>query len=229
LRLVESYAVGMPDDTISWVFAVKNNGDEPLWVGVRAVCADDSGRTAAERDDIERVCSFKKHTSDSNTIIKKIIVIKEDDDDNRRSGGGGGGTNVDIDVHIKNAVSAKTNINNIVNNVNINNGSGTQIVNTFTNIANSKDIDQKNKLTQFLINTPQSGDPEFRDTVAKLTDASRNPDAPIDFGALPVSKEPIVVDHQHHQEHQEEQTHQQQQLTGQRNNKDKDKQTIKDV
>lgn len=86
LRIVESYAVAMPDETMSWVCAIKNNDDRDLWTGVGAICAGESGDQESQRD-IDLDIDLERRNGQLNDVINKVIVIRENGYDGRREGG----------------------------------------------------------------------------------------------------------------------------------------------
>ncbi len=162
LRLVESYPVGLPDDHVTWVFAVKNNDDRELWAGLGAVCAEDNPGGEADEDDVDDVDVKIKAI---NSILKDTIVIREESDEQ----------DIDIDQHITNAIKIKQTLNQIVNVVNQNGGNGSVVVNQIAQQAAGEDIEQKADIEQFLL-TVNPDSPQFADTTEALVAESQEPE-----------------------------------------------------
>jgi|Tabmets5t2r1_1033131.scaffolds.fasta_scaffold17906_2 hypothetical protein len=162
LRLVESYPVGLPDDHVTWVFAVKNNDDRELWAGLGAVCAEDNPGGEADEDDVDDVDVKIKAI---NGILKDTIVIREESDEQ----------DIDIDQHITNAIKIKQTLNQIVNVVNQNGGNGSVVVNQIAQQAAGEDIEQKADIEQFLL-TVNPDSPQFADTTEALVAESQEPE-----------------------------------------------------
>jgi hypothetical protein len=162
LRLVESYPVGLPDDHVTWVFAVKNNDDRELWAGLGAVCAEDNPGGEADEDDVDDVDVRIKAI---NSILKDTIVIREESDEQ----------DIDIDQHITNAIKIKQTLNQIVNVVNQNGGNGSVVVNQIAQQAAGEDIEQKANIEQFLL-TVNPDSPQFADTTEALVAESQEPE-----------------------------------------------------
>jgi hypothetical protein len=162
LRLVESYPVGLPDDHVTWVFAVKNNDDRELWAGLGAVCAEDNPGGEADEDDVDDVDVKIKAI---NGILKDTIVIREESDEQ----------DIDIDQHITNAIKIKQTLNQLVNVVNQNGGNGSVVVNQIAQQAAAEDIEQKADIEQFLL-TVNPDSPQFADTTEALVAESQEPE-----------------------------------------------------
>ena len=162
LRLVESYPVGLPDDHVTWVFAVKNNDDRELWAGLGAVCAEDNPGGEADEDDVDDVDVKIKAI---NGILKDTIVIREESDEQ----------DIDIDQHITNAIKIKQTLNQLVNVVNQNGGNGSVVVNQIAQQAAGEDIEQKADIEQFLL-TVNPDSPQFADTTEALVAESQEPE-----------------------------------------------------
>jgi hypothetical protein len=157
LRVIESYAVAMPDDFMSWVFAIKNNDDDKSkFLAVGAICAGESGVEPREP-----VVS----SQEVNNIINNIVVIEEEGDVVQ---------NIDIDINMKvnQAVEIRQTVNQIAVQVNNNGGNAQLVVNQIAQLATGDDIEQKAKVQQFLEQAdPES--PQFEETVQSLTRQSQ--------------------------------------------------------
>jgi hypothetical protein len=157
LRVIESYAVAMPDDFMSWVFAIKNNDDDKRkFLAVGAICAGESGVEPREP-----VVS----SQEVNKIINNIVVIEEEGDVVQN-------IDIDIDMKVNQAVEIRQTVNQIAVQVNNNGGNAQLVVNQIAQLATGDDIEQKAKVQQFL----QQADPEspqFEETVQSLTRQSQ--------------------------------------------------------
>jgi hypothetical protein len=156
LRVIESYAVAMPDDFISWVFAIKNNDDDRRkFLAVGAICAGESGVEPREP-----VVS----SQEVNNIINNIVVIREGDVVQN--------IDIDIDMRVNQAVEIRQTVNQIAVQVNNNGGNAQLVVNQIAQLATGDDIEQKAKVQQFLEQAdPES--PQFEETVRSLTRQSQ--------------------------------------------------------
>jgi hypothetical protein len=157
LRVIESYAVAMPDDFMSWVFAIKNNDDDRRkFLAVGAICAGESGVEPREP-----VVS----SQEVNNIINNIVVIEEEGDVVQN-------IDIDIDMKVTQAVEIRQTVNQIAVQVNNNGGNAQLVVNGIAQLATSGDIEQKAKVQQFLEQAdPES--PQFEETVQSLTRQSQ--------------------------------------------------------
>ncbi len=157
LRVIESYAVAMPDDFMSWVFAIKNNDDDRRkFLAVGAICAGESGVEPREP-----VVS----SQEVNNIINNIVVIQEESDVVQN-------IDIDIDMKVNQAVEIRQTVNQIAVQVNNNGGNAQLVVNQIAQLATSDDIEQKAKVQQFLEQAdPES--PQFEETVQSLTRQSQ--------------------------------------------------------
>src|SRR5215211_1770276 len=157
LRVIESYAVAMPDDFMSWVFAIKNNDDDKRkFLAVGAICAGESGVEPREP-----VVS----SQEVNNIINNIVVIEEEGDVVQN-------IDIDIDMKVTQAVEIRQTVNQIAVQVNNNGGNAQLVVNEIAQLATSGDIEQKAKVQQFLEQAdPES--PQFEETVQSLTRQSQ--------------------------------------------------------
>jgi hypothetical protein len=162
LRLVGSYPVGLPDDHVTWVFAVKNNDDRELWAGLGAVCAEDNPGGEADEDNVDDIDVRIKPI---NSILKDTIVIREESDEQ----------DIDIDQHITNAITIKQTLNQIVNVVNQNGGNGSVVVNQIAQQAAGENIEQRADIKQFLL-TVNPDSPQFADTTEALVAESQEPE-----------------------------------------------------
>jgi hypothetical protein len=156
LRVIESYAVAMPDDFMSWVFAIKNNDDDKRkFLAVGAICAGESGVEPREP-----VVS----SQEVNNIINNIVVIEEGDVVQN--------VDIDIDMKVNQAVEIRQTVNQIAVQVNNNGGNAQLVVNQIAQLATGDDIEQKAKVQQFLEQAdPES--PQFEETVQSLTRQSQ--------------------------------------------------------
>lgn len=156
LRVIESYAVAMPDDFMSWVFAIKNNDDDRRKsLAVGAICAGESGVEPREP-----VVS----SQEVNNIINNIVVIREGDVVQN--------IDIDIDMRVNQAVEIRQTVNQIAVQVNNNGGNAQLVVNQIAQLATGDDIEQKAKVQQFLEQAdPES--PQFEETVRSLTRQSQ--------------------------------------------------------
>jgi hypothetical protein len=156
LRVIESYAVAMPDDFMSWVFAIKNNDDDRRkFLAVGAICAGESGVEPREP-----VVS----SQEVNNIINNIVVIREGDVVQN--------IDINIDMKVSQAVEIRQTVNQIAVQVNNNGGNAQLVVNKIAELATSGDIEQKAKVQQFLEQAdPES--PQFEETVRSLTRQSQ--------------------------------------------------------
>jgi len=156
LRVIESYAVAMPDDFMSWVFAIKNNDDDRRkFLAVGAICAGESGVEPREP-----VVS----SQEVNNIINNIVVIEEGDVVQN--------VDIDIDMKVNQAVEIRQTVNQIAVQVNNNGGNAQLVVNEIAQLATSGDIEQKAKVQRFLEQAdPES--PQFEETVQSLTRQSQ--------------------------------------------------------
>ena len=156
LRVIESYAVAMPDDFMSWVFAIKNNDDDKRkFLAVGAICAGESGVEPREP-----VVS----SQEVNNIINNIVVIEEGDVVQN--------IDIDIDMKVNQAVEIRQTVNQIAVQVNNNGGNAQLVVNQIAQLATGDDIEQKAKVQQFLEQAdPES--PQFEETVQSLTRQSQ--------------------------------------------------------
>jgi hypothetical protein len=156
LRVIESYAVAMPDDFMSWVFAIKNNDDDKRkFLAVGAICAGESGVEPREP-----VVS----SQEVNNIINNIVVIREGDVVQN--------IDINIDMKVSQAVEIRQTVNQIAVQVNNNGGNAQLVVNKIAELATSGDIEQKAKVQQFLEQAdPES--PQFEETVQSLTRQSQ--------------------------------------------------------
>jgi hypothetical protein len=156
LRVIESYAVAMPDDFMSWVFAIKNNDDDRRkFLAVGAICAGESGVEPREP-----VVS----SQEVNNIINNIVVIEEGDVVQN--------IDINIDRRVNQAVEIRQTVNQIAVQVNNNGGNAQLVVNQIAQLATGDDIEQKAKVQQFLEQTdPES--PQFEETVQSLTRQSQ--------------------------------------------------------
>src|ERR671924_224223 len=156
LRVIESYAVAMPDDFMSWVFAIKNNDDDKRkFLAVGAVCAGESGVEPREP-----VVS----SQEVNNIINNIVVIREGDVVQN--------IDINIDMKVSQAVEIRQTVNQIAVQVNNNGGNAQLVANKIAELATSGDIEQKAKVQQFLEQAdPES--PQFEETVQSLTRQSQ--------------------------------------------------------
>ena len=156
LRVIESYAVAMPDDFMSWVFAIKNNDDDKRkFLAVGAICAGESGVEPREP-----VVS----SQEVNNIINNIVVIREGDVVQN--------IDIDIDMRVNQAVEIRQTVNQIAVQVNNNGGNAQLVVNQIAQLATGDDIEQKAKVQQFLEQAdPES--PQFEETVRSLTRQSQ--------------------------------------------------------
>jgi hypothetical protein len=157
LRVIESYAVAMPDDFMSWVFAIKNNDDDKSkFLAVGAICAGESGVEPREP-----VVS----SQEVNNIINNIVVIEEEGDVVQN-------IDIDIDMKVNQAVEIRQTVNQIAVQVNNNGGNAQLVVNQIAQLATGDDIEQKAKVQQFLEQAdPES--PQFEETVQSLTRQSQ--------------------------------------------------------
>jgi hypothetical protein len=157
LRVIESYAVAMPDDFMSWVFAIKNNDDDKRkFLAVGAICAGESGVEPREP-----VVS----SQEVNNIINNIVVIEEEGDVVQN-------IDINIDMKVNQAVEIRQTVNQIAVQVNNNGGNAQLVVNQIAQLATSDDIEQKAKVQQFLEQAdPES--PQFEETVQSLTRQSQ--------------------------------------------------------
>ena len=157
LRVIESYAVAMPDDFMSWVFAIKNNDDDKRkFLAVGAICAGESGVEPREP-----VVS----SQEVNNIINNIVVIEEEGDVVQN-------IDIDIDMKVNQAVEIRQTVNQIAVQVNNNGGNAQLVVNQIAQLATGDDIEQKAKVQQFLEQAdPES--PQFEETVQSLTRQSQ--------------------------------------------------------
>jgi hypothetical protein len=157
LRVIESYAVAMPDDFMSWVFAIKNNDDDKRkFLAVGAICAGESGVEPREP-----VVS----SQEVNKIINNIVVIEEEGDVVQN-------IDIDIDMKVNQAVEIRQTVNQIAVQVNNNGGNAQLVVNQIAQLATGDDIEQKAKVQQFLEQAdPES--PQFEETVQSLTRQSQ--------------------------------------------------------
>ena len=157
LRVIESYAVAMPDDFMSWVFAIKNNDDDRRkFLAVGAICAGESGVEPREP-----VVS----SQEVNNIINNIVVIEEEGDVVQN-------IDIDIDMKVTQAVEIRQTVNQIAVQVNNNGGNAQLVVNEIAQLATSGDIEQKAKVQRFLEQAdPES--PQFEETVQSLTRQSQ--------------------------------------------------------
>jgi hypothetical protein len=157
LRVIESYAVAMPDDFMTWVFAIKNNDDDRRkFLAVGAICAGESGVEPREP-----VVS----SQEVNNIINNIVVIQEESDVVQN-------IDIDIDMKVNQAVEIRQTVNQIAVQVNNNGGNAQLVVNQIAQLATSDDIEQKAKVQQFLEQAdPES--PQFEETVQSLTRQSQ--------------------------------------------------------
>jgi hypothetical protein len=127
LRVIESYAVAMPDDFMSWVFAIKNNDDDRRkFLAVGAICAGESGVEPREP-----VVS----SQEVNNIINNIVVIEEEGDVVQN-------IDIDIDMKVTQAVEIRQTVNQIAVQVNNNGGNAQLVVNGIAQLATSGDIDK---------------------------------------------------------------------------------------
>ena len=156
LRVIESYAVAMPDDFMSWVFAIKNNDDDKRkFLAVGAICAGESGVEPREP-----VVS----SQEVNNIINNIVVIREGDVVQN--------IDINIDMKVNQAVEIRQTVNQIAVQVNNNGGNAQLVVNQIAQLATGDDIEQKAKVQQFLEQAdPES--PQFEETVRSLTRQSQ--------------------------------------------------------
>jgi hypothetical protein len=156
LRVIESYAVAMPDDFMSWVFAIKNNDDDKRkFLAVGAICAGESGVEPREP-----VVS----SQEVNNIINNIVVIEEGDVVQN--------VDIDIDMKVNQAVEIRQTVNQIAVQVNNNGGNAQLVVNQIAQLATGDDIEQKAKVQQFLEQAdPES--PQFEEMVQSLTRQSQ--------------------------------------------------------
>ena len=156
LRVIESYAVAMPDDFMSWVFAIKNNDDDKRkFLAVGAICAGESGVEPREP-----VVS----SQEVNNIINNIVVIREGDVVQN--------IDINIDMKVNQAVEIRQTVNQIAVQVNNNGGNAQLVVNQIAQLATSGDIEQKAKVQRFLEQAdPES--PQFEETVRSLTRQSQ--------------------------------------------------------
>ena len=157
LRVIESYAVAMPDDFMTWVFAIKNNDDDKRkFLAVGAICAGESGVEPREP-----VVS----SQEVNNIINNIVVIEEEGDVVQN-------VDINIDMKVNQAVEIRQTVNQIAVQVNNNGGNAQLVVNQIAQLATSDDIEQKAKVQQFLEQAdPES--PQFEETVQSLTRQSQ--------------------------------------------------------
>jgi hypothetical protein len=154
--VIESYAVAMPDDFMSWVFAIKNNDDDKRkFLAVGAICAGESGVEPREP-----VVS----SQEVNNIINNIVVIRE--------GNVVQNIDINIDMKVSQAVEIRQTVNQIAVQVNNNGGDAQLVVNKIAELATSGDIEQKAKVQRFLEQAdPES--PQFEETVQSLTRQSQ--------------------------------------------------------
>jgi hypothetical protein len=157
LRVIESYAVAMPDDFMSWVFAIKNNDDDKSkFLAVGAICAGESGVEPREP---------LVSSQEVNNIINNIVVIEEEGDVVQN-------IDIDIDMKVNQAVEIRQTVNQIAVQVNNNGGNAQLVVNQIAQLATGDDIEQKAKVQQFLEQAdPES--PQFEETVQSLTRQSQ--------------------------------------------------------
>ena len=157
LRVIESYAVAMPDDFMSWVFAIKNNDDDKRkFLAVGAICAGESGVEPREP-----VVS----SQEVNNIINNIVIIEEEGDVVQD-------IDINIDRRVNQAVEIRQTVNQIAVQVNNNGGNAQLVVNQIAQQAAGDDIEQKAKVQQFLEQAdPES--PQFEETVQSLTRQSQ--------------------------------------------------------
>jgi hypothetical protein len=157
LRVIESYAVAMPDDFMSWVFAIKNNDDDRRkFLAVGAICAGESGVEPREP-----VVS----SQEVNNIINNIVIIEEEGDVVQD-------IDINIDRRVNQAVEIRQTVNQIAVQVNNNGGNAQLVVNQIAQQAAGDDIEQKAKVQQFLEQAdPES--PQFEETVQSLTRQSQ--------------------------------------------------------